>query len=71
MIVTPTSIANIPRILVQLRNRTVQRVHRQMHACPAIVTMTYLRVPPKKLLVPLARAGTHASRIFVMGMSVR
>ena len=71
MIATPTSIAIIPHILVQLRNRTVERVHRQMDVCPAFVTMTYLRVPPKKLMAPLARTGIHASRIFVMGMSVR
>ena len=63
LIATPTSIAI--QILVQLRNRTVERVHRQMDACPAFVTIPYQRVQQKKTMMPYARLPVNVFRVIV------
>ena len=62
LIATPTNIAIIPQILVRLRNRTVERVHRQMDACPAYVTIPYQRVQQKKTMMPYARLPVNVFR---------
>ena len=52
-------------MLVQLRNRTVERVHLQMDVCQAFVTLPHQRVQQKKTTVPRVRLPMDVFRAIV------